>query len=74
MYSASIVLTALQLSGNRVCHQFTLDSVVYSPKMHSGLFIVEATDNMHDIDYDLSATTAKDSFYGTGISHAASFS
>ena len=30
--------------------------------MHSGLFIVEATDNMHDIDYDPSATTAKTLF------------
>ena len=42
--------------------------------MHSGLFIVEATDNMHNIDYNPSATIAKDSFHGTGISHAASSS
>ena len=61
-------VSLLQLTsdlGNGVCDQFALDGVVGPPKMRSGLFTVEAADN---IDYNPSATTAKDSFHGTGIS------
>ena len=51
--------------GNGVCERFELDGVVCPPKMRSGLFTVAAVDNL---DYNPSATTAKDSFHGTGIS------
>jgi len=48
--------------GNGVCDCFALDSVVCPC---SGLFTVAAADN---IDYNLSAVIAKDSFHGTEIS------
>ena len=48
-----------------MCERFELDGVVCPPKMRSGLFTVAAVDNL---DYNPSATTAKDSFHGTGIS------
>jgi len=47
------------------CEQFTNDGVVCPPKLQSSLFTTVAVDN---IDYNLSSTTLKDSFHGTGIS------
>ena len=50
---------------NGVCEQFKVDGVVCPPKLHSGLFTSAAVDNL---DYNPTSTTAKESFYGTGIS------
>ena len=51
--------------GNTICQHFHMEQVVYPPTMRSRVFTTAAVDN---IDHNLSATTAKNSFHGTGIS------
>ena len=51
--------------GNSVCQRFHMEQVVCPPIMRAGVFTTAAVDN---IDHNPSATTAKDSFHGTGIS------
>ena len=51
--------------GNSVCQRFHMEQVVCPPIMRSSVFTTAAVDN---IDHNPSATTAKDSFHGTGIS------
>ena len=50
---------------NSACEQFKNEDVVCPLKLRGGLFTTAAIDN---IDHNPSATTAKDSFHGTGIS------
>ena len=51
--------------GNSVCQHFHMEQVVCPPMLKSGVFSSAAVDNL---DHNPSATTAKDSFHGTGIS------
>ena len=53
--------------GNRVCQRFHVEQVVCPPmlKVKGSVFTTAAVDNL---DHNPSATTANDSFYGTGIS------
>ena len=51
--------------GNSVCQRFHMEQVVCPPIMRGSVFTTAAVDN---IDHNPSATTAKDSFHGTGIS------
>ena len=51
--------------GNQVCEQFHTDHVVCPPRLRGSVFTTSAVDN---IDYNLSSTTSKKSFCGTGIS------
>ncbi len=51
--------------GNSVCQRFHMEQVVCPPTMRGSVFTTAAVDN---IDHNPSATTAKDSFHGTGIS------
>ena len=51
--------------GNSVCQRFHMQQVVCPPIMWGSVFTTAAVDN---IDHNPSATTAKDSFHGTGIS------
>lgn len=50
---------------NAICERFKVDGIVCPPKLCYGVFTSAAVDN---IDYNLTSSTAKDSFYGTGIS------
>ena len=50
---------------NGVCQRYEMEKVVCPPNMRRGLFTIAAVDN---IDHNPSSATAKDSFYGTGIS------
>ena len=50
---------------NSACERFKDEDVVCPLKLRGGLFTTAAIDN---IDHNPSATTAKDSFHGTGIS------
>ena len=51
--------------GNRVCQRFHVEQVVCPPMLKGGVFTSAAVDNL---DHNPSATTANDSFHGTGIS------
>ena len=51
--------------GNNLCHHFEVEKAVCPPKLKGKLFTTAAIDN---IDHNPSATTAQDSFHGTGIS------
>ena len=51
--------------GNGVCQRFHLEQVVCPPMLKGGVFTSAAVDNL---DHNPSATTANDSFHGTGIS------
>jgi len=51
--------------GNNVCQRFRMEQVVCPTTMRGNIFTTAAVDN---IDHNPSATTAKDSFHGTGIS------
>ena len=51
--------------GNRVCQHFHMEQVVCSPMLKGSVFTTAAVDNL---DHNPSATTANDSFHGTGIS------
>ena len=51
--------------GNSVCQRFHMEQVVCPPTLKGNVFTTAAVDN---IDHNPSATTAKDSFHGTGIS------
>ena len=51
--------------GNSVCQLYHIEQVVCPPTLRSNVFTTAAVDN---IDHNPSATTAKNSFHGTGIS------
>ena len=51
--------------GNSVCQLYRIEQVVCPPTLRSNVFTTAAVDN---IDHNPSATTAKNSFHGTGIS------
>ena len=51
--------------GNSVCQRFHMEQVVCPPMLKGSVFTTAAVDNL---DHNPSATTAKDSFHGTGIS------
>ena len=51
--------------GNRVCQRFHMEQVVCPPMLKGSVFTTAAVDNL---DHNPSATTANDSFHGTGIS------
>ena len=51
--------------GNSVCQLYRIEQVVCPPTLHSNVFTTAAVEN---IDHNQSATTAKHSFHGTGIS------
>ena len=51
--------------GNHVCQRFHVEQVVCPPMLKGGVFTTAAVDNL---DHNPSATTANDSFHGTGIS------
>ena len=51
--------------GNSVCQLYQMEQVVCPPTLRGKVFTTAAVDN---IDHNPSATTAKDSFHGTGIS------
>ena len=51
--------------GNSVCQRFHVEQVVCPPMLKGNTFTTAAVDNL---DHNTSATTAKDSFHGTGIS------
>ena len=51
--------------GNSMCQRFHMKQVVCPPIMRGTVFTTAAVDN---INHNPSATTAKDSFHGTGIS------
>ena len=51
--------------GNSVCQRFHVEQVVCPPTLKGNTFTTAAVDNL---DHNPSATTAKDSFHGTGIS------
>ena len=59
------VSCASQQIWETVCQRFYADQVVCSPLFKGNVFTTAAVDN---IDHNPSATTAKDSFHGTGIS------
>jgi hypothetical protein len=59
------VLTISTDVANSVCESFKENNAVVPPQLRKGLFTTAATDN---IDHNPSATTAHDSFHGTGIS------
>ena len=50
---------------NRVCQSFHMEQVVCPPMLKGRVFTTAAVDNL---DHNPSATTANDSFHGTGIS------
>ena len=50
---------------NAICQSYEMEKIVCPPNMHRGLFTIAAVDN---IDHNPSSATAKDSFYGTGLS------
>ena len=51
--------------GSRVCEQFHMEQVTCPPKLRGSVFTSAAVDN---IDHNLSSTTSRESFHGTGIS------
>jgi len=51
--------------GNSVCQRFHMEQSVCPPMLKGNIFTTAAVDNL---DHNPSATTAKDSFHGTGIS------
>ena len=51
--------------GNSVSQRFHMEQVVFPSTMRGSVFTTAAVEN---IDHNPSATTAKDSFHGTGIS------
>ena len=59
------VLEIENLTANAICEQFKADRVVCPPKLYKSIFTTAAYDN---IDHNPSSTTAKEAFYGTGIS------
>ena len=50
---------------NTICEQYRVDGIVCPPKLRCGVHTSAAVDNL---DYNPTSSTAKDSFYGTGIS------
>ena len=59
------VLCLLAEMGNSVCQHFYAEQVVCPSILKRNTFTTAVVDN---IDHNPSATTAKDSFHGTGIS------
>ena len=55
------VMTITTILNNNLGHQFDTENVMCPPKLRKNIFI-------NNIDHNPSSTTAKDSFYGTGIS------
>lgn len=58
------VLSLSAEMGNSVCQRYHMEHVVCPPALKQGVFTTSAVDN---IDHNPSATTATDSFHGTGI-------
>ena len=71
LFSLGLIISydrVLRLSaqmGNSVCQLYHIEQVVCPPTLRSNVFTTAAVDN---IDHNPSATTAKNSFHGTGIS------
>ena len=63
--SYDIVLRLSAQMGNSVCQLYHIEQVVCPPTLRSNVFTTAAVDN---IDHNPSATTAKNSLHGTGIS------
>ena len=59
------VLSLSEEMGNSVCQQYHKEQVVCLPAINQVVLTISAVDN---IDHNPSATTATDSFHGTGIS------
>ena len=60
------VLEIENLTANAICEQLLkADRVVFPPKLRKNIFTTAAYDNM---DHNLSFTTVKEAFHGTGIS------